>query len=91
MRILQYNAKGMAQVSFFDLVDVDTVVTDFSILNIVETIDQVCDGCFTGTGGADKRNFLSRGSVEIYVVQNNFSGTYPKSTSSNTTSPVRRM
>ena len=56
MRILQYNAKGMAQVSFFDLVDVDTIVTDFSVLNIVETIDQVCDGCFTGTGRTGTEN-----------------------------------
>ena len=41
MGILQYDPKGMTQVVFFDLINVNAVVADLAILNIVEPIDQV--------------------------------------------------
>ena len=75
MCILQYDAERVAQVIFFDLVDVDAVVTDLSVLDIVETVDQVCDGGLSGTGAADKGDFLTRSRIEIYIVENDLSGT----------------
>ena len=50
----------MTQIRFLDLVDIDAVVTDLTILNIVETVDQVGDCCLSGTGGTYKCQFLSR-------------------------------
>ena len=41
MGILQYDSKGMTQVVFFDLINVNAVVADLAILNIVEPVDQV--------------------------------------------------
>ena len=51
MGILQYDPKGMTQVVFFDLINVNAVVADLAILNIVEAVDQVGDGGLAGTGG----------------------------------------
>ena len=67
MGILQHDSERVAQVIFFDLVDIDTVIADLAVLDIVETVDQVGDGRLSGTGAADKGNFLTRRSVEIYV------------------------
>ena len=70
MGILQHDSERVAQVIFFDLVDIDTVIADLAVLDIVETVDQVGDGRLSGAGAADKGNFLTRRSVEIYVVKN---------------------
>ena len=70
MGVLQHDPKRVAQVIFFDLVDIDAVIADLAVLNIVETVDQVGNGRLSGTGAADKGNFLTRRSVEIYVVKN---------------------
>ena len=72
MRILQYDPKGMTQVVFFDLINVNAVVADLAILNIVEPVDQVCDRCFSGTGTSDESNLLSGSGKKVYVVQNYF-------------------
>ena len=60
MGILQDNTEGAAQIIFFDLGDIDAVIADFSFLNIVETVDQVGNCCLSGTGRANKCQFLSR-------------------------------
>ena len=39
--ILQDNTEGAAQIIFFDLGDIDAVIADFSLLNIVETVEEV--------------------------------------------------
>ena len=59
----------MAQVIFFELIDINAVVTDLTVLNVVETVDQVCDRCFSGTGTSDKSNLLTRSSKKVYIVQ----------------------
>ena len=69
MGVLQHDSERVAQVIFFDLVDIDAVIADLAVLDIVETVDQVGDGRLSGAGAADKGNFLTR-SVEIYVVKN---------------------
>ena len=72
MGILQHDAQGPAQVCFFDLIDIDAVVPDFSVLNVVKTVDQVGDGRLSGAGGADESDLLSRFCVHINVVQHDF-------------------
>ena len=52
MGILQYDTQRLTQIRFFDLVDIDAVVTDLTILNIIKTVDQVRDRGLSGTGGA---------------------------------------
>ena len=91
MGILQYDPKGMTQVVFFDLINVNAVVADLAILNIVEPVDQVCDRCFSGTGTSNESDLLSWSGKKVYVCRTILSGLYPKSTSSNTTSPFNSM
>ena len=67
--ILQYDTERVAQVIFFDLVDVDAIVTDLTILDIVETVDQVCDRGLSGTGTSDKCDLLTRCCIEVYIVE----------------------
>ena len=72
MCILQYNTERPAQICFADFVDIDTVIPDLSILNIVETVDQVGDRRFSGAGGADKCDLLAWLCVEFHVVEHDF-------------------
>lgn len=69
MGILQYDTQRLPQIRFFDLVDIDAVITDLTILNIIETVDQVRDRGLAGTGGAYKGNLLARGGIQFDVVQ----------------------
>src|SRR5699024_3798462 len=50
--ILQHHSQGPAQIRLLDLVDIDTVVADFSVGDIIEPVDQIGDGGLSGTGGA---------------------------------------
>ena len=59
----------MSEIRFTDFVDVDAVIPDLAIRNIIETVDQVRNGCLTGTGCSYKRNFLSRLRIERYIIQ----------------------
>ena len=59
MGILQYDTQRLPQIRFFDLVNIDAVVTDLTILNIIETVDQVRDRGLTGAGGAYKCDLLT--------------------------------
>ena len=53
------NADGPAQIGFFDLIDVDPVISDLTVSDIIKTVQQVRNGCFSRTGGAYKRHLLS--------------------------------
>ena len=72
MGILQYNAKGTAKVGFTNFIHVNAIVADLTVLDIVETVNQVGNGGFSCSGGADKCNLLSRCRVEHNVVQYDF-------------------
>ena len=50
-------SERVAQVIFFDLVDIDAVIADLAVLDIVETVDQVGDGRLSGAGAARQRHF----------------------------------
>ena len=60
----------MAQIIFFDLCNVDSIVADLTFLNIVETIDQVGDRCLSCTGRTYKCKFLSRFCIQTDVMEN---------------------
>ena len=68
MGILQNDPERSAQICFFDLVDIDPVITDLSVLDIIKTVDQIGDRCLTGSGRADKRDLLSRFRVKLNVM-----------------------
>ena len=70
MGILQNDAQRAAQIVLFDLGDVDAFIPDLAICDIVEAVDQVGDGRFAGTGGADKSDLLARAAIEVDPVQN---------------------
>ena len=72
MGILQNHSKGMSQVTFFNLVDINAVITNLSILNIIKSIDQIGNGGLSGSGGTDKGNLLSRRRKHFDVVKYHF-------------------
>ena len=41
-------------------------------MNIVKPVDQICNGCLSGSCTADKGHFLSRRSIQLDIVQHNF-------------------
>ena len=69
MGILQYDTQRLPQIRFLDLVNIDAVVTDLTILNIIETVDQVRDRSLAGTGGAYKCNLLTGLCIHLDVMQ----------------------
>ena len=70
MGILQHDAQRTAQIRFFDLVDIDSVIADFSVLYIIKTVDQVGDRRFSCAGGANECQLLSGLRIQRYVMQN---------------------
>ena len=56
---LQNDAERAAKIGFFDLVDIDAVITDLAVGDIIEPVDQVGDGGLAGTGGAHKGDLLT--------------------------------
>ena len=71
MGILQHHSQGPAQIRLLDLVDIDTVVADFSVGDIIEPVDQIGDGGLSGTGGAYESDLLPRLCPQADIVQNN--------------------
>ena len=74
--ILQHNAQRMPQIRFFDLVDVDAVITDLPVGHIVESVDQIGNRSLSGSGGADEGNLLPRrrGGIDHVSLQLHISG-----------------
>ena len=67
---MQYHAEGTAQVRFFDFIDVDAVVTDFTVGNVIKTVNQVGNSGLARTGGADKGNLFTGVRIQGNVMQN---------------------
>ena len=72
MGILQNNAKRVAQISLFNLVYIDAVISYLAVCYIVEAVDKVSDGSLSSSGGADKGNLLTGCCKKIHIVQYNF-------------------
>ena len=73
--ILQNDTERSAEVRLFDLIDVDRIIADLTVLNIIKSIDQIGDGRLAGTGGSDKCNFLSRLRVKLDIVEDHLIST----------------
>ena len=70
--ILKNDSHRAAQIRFFNFIYIDAVIADFSVLNVVKTVQKICDRCFSCSCRADKGNFLSRCCVHFYIVENDF-------------------
>ena len=69
MCILEYNSQRMPQIRFLNLINVNTIIADLSILHVVETIDQVCDRRLTCTCRSHERQLLSRFRIQRQIMQ----------------------
>ena len=69
MGVLQDDPQRPAQIRLFDLVDIDTVIPDLSVLYIIKTVDQIGNRSLAGSGGAHKGDLLSRIGVHLNVMQ----------------------
>ena len=67
-RILQNNAKRTAQIRFFYLVDINSVITDFAVRDIIKPVDQVCDRRLSGAG-QDADLLLESAEQKIYDIR----------------------
>ena len=56
MCILQYDSKRSSQIVLLDLININSVITDLTILNIIETVDQIGNRRLTGAGRTDECN-----------------------------------
>ena len=70
MGILKNHTKRATEIRFLDLIDVNAVITDLSVCNIIETIDQVGNGSFSGASGSYKSNLLSGFGPKTDIMQN---------------------
>ena len=68
--ILQDDTERAAQIGFFDLVDIYSVVANLAVCNIVKPVYKVCYGRFSGTRRADERYLLTGARVQRHVMQN---------------------
>ena len=67
--ILKNDTHGTSQITLFDLIYIDAIITDLTILNIIETIQKIGNCRLTGTRGADKCNFLSWLRIHLHIVK----------------------
>ena len=72
MGILQDDSQGAAKVRLPDFIDIYTVITDFSVLDVIKAVNKVRDGRFSCARAADKGDLLPRRSKELDVVQDDF-------------------
>ena len=66
--ILKNHAKRTTQVCFLDTSDIQSVISDRTFLNIIETVDQVCNSGFTCSGCTHESNFLSRFRIQCNIM-----------------------
>ena len=48
-----------------DLVNIDSVIADLSVLNIIKSVDQIGNGRLSGSGGSHKGNLLPRLCIQV--------------------------
>ena len=67
--VLKHYTQRAAQVGLGDLVDVDIVVADLAVGNVIEAVNQVCNGCLARAGGAHEGDFLTGMGVQGHIMQ----------------------
>ena len=70
--ILQNGCNSMAQVTFANITNIDSVIQDLTISNVIKTRKKIGDSGFASSSGTYKRNFLTRVRIPRYIVQNSF-------------------
>ncbi len=67
--VLQHDAQRAAQVSLFDLIDINAVVPHLTVRDVVKAVDEVGDGGLARARRADKGDLLPRFGVNGDVAQ----------------------
>ena len=70
--ILKNHCHGPSQVIELDSPDIYSVYGDGTLLDIIETVEKIGDGGFTGTGRSDKSNLLSWFCIKGNIVEDSF-------------------
>ena len=70
--ILKNHCHGPSQVIELDSPDIYSVYGDGTLLDIIETVEKIGDGGFTGSGGPDKSNLLSWFCIKGNIVEDSF-------------------
>ncbi len=69
MRVLQHDSKRPSQIRLLDLIDVDAVIPNLTILDIIEPIDQIGDGGLPRAGRTYESDLLSGRGKKFHVMQ----------------------
>ena len=69
MRILQHNSERTAQIRLLNLVHIDAVVADLSVLDIIKAVNQIGNGCFTRSRGTHKGDLLPRLRIKLHIME----------------------
>src|SRR5699024_1874425 len=69
MRILKHDSERPAQICLLDLVDVDAVIADLTVLHIIEAVNQVCNRSLSSSRGTYKCQLLSRLCVQRQIMK----------------------
>ena len=72
MCLLQHHAQTVSQVALADVINADAVDSDFAVLNVIETVNQIGNGRLACASAAHKGDFLVRHGVDIDVEQHLF-------------------
>ena len=70
--ILKNDTKASSQIIFLNIVDVNSIISYFTILNIIEPVDKISNCSFSCSGTSDKCNLLSRCSIHFNIVKYHF-------------------
>ena len=70
--VLENDSETAPEVRLLDLVDVNLVKADLSVLDVVETVDQVDHRCLTCAGASDKGKLLARLCIHLDVMKDRF-------------------
>lgn len=68
MCILKNNSKRPAQVIFINFVYINLIKSNFSVRNVIKSVNKICDSSLSCSGRAYERNFLSRFSIKRNIV-----------------------
>ena len=70
--LLQHHAQAVTQVALADVVHADAVIKDFAVLDVIEAINEVGNGCLASTCTTHKGNLLVRHGVNVNVKEHLF-------------------
>ena len=72
MGLLQHHAEAAAQVGLADIIDGDTIEQDTPFLHVVEAVDEVDDGGFSGSCTSHESNLLTWVGIDVDIEEHLF-------------------